>query len=330
MTEEQALLLLLFLLTAALLVAATLVAGGTVVLATASGRLPRPSDREPSVVEPTPSVPMATAVPTRPPTATASPTETTSPTATTSPTPTRSPGATLPAQTTRASIPTATPQPSATPGIVVTAPATATRRATAAPSPSPTVRPTVSPAPADRTPPLTEAFTEPEPNERGWHRTDVSVYLSAEDTPEGSGVRDISYSAVGAQPVAARTVRATNAEIRVTAEGQTTVTYAARDWAGNSAPPGSITVRIDKSPPRPPEYSLVARLVRLSAAERDATVYYRYVPVGLRPPSSASLDDWRRYEAPFRESSECMNLYAFVEDAAGNRSEVREVAACLE
>ena len=105
------------------------------------------------------------------------------------------------------------------------------------------------PGPSDTTPPTTTATVSPAPNANGWNNTNVTVSLSATDNPGGSGVKEIAYSATGAQPIASTTVTGSSASIPVTAEGETTISFFARDNAGNAELPKTVTVKIDKTKP---------------------------------------------------------------------------------
>jgi probable HAF family extracellular repeat protein len=102
--------------------------------------------------------------------------------------------------------------------------------------------------PNDSTAPNTTATILPEPNAAGWNNKDVTVTLDATDEG-GSNVEGITYSVSGAQPMDDRTVHGSSTHLSVTAEGETTITYAARDHAGNTEEPKTLSVRIDKSGP---------------------------------------------------------------------------------
>jgi sugar lactone lactonase YvrE len=101
---------------------------------------------------------------------------------------------------------------------------------------------------ADRTPPTTLAAPALGPNANGWSNSDVSVTLTAADNTGGSGVKEISVSLSGAQ-VGSRTTGGNAAAVPISANGVTTLTYFARDIAGNVEAAKSLTVRIDKSGP---------------------------------------------------------------------------------
>jgi hypothetical protein len=105
------------------------------------------------------------------------------------------------------------------------------------------------PAPADQTPPTTTAAVSPVPNAAGWALSNVTVTLVATDEAGGSGVKEIVYSAGGAQTIGATTVPGGTASVQFTAEGTTTLAYFARDVAGNQEAAKTLTVKLDKTPP---------------------------------------------------------------------------------
>ncbi|MBI2205441.1 MAG: hypothetical protein HYU41_16445 [Candidatus Rokubacteria bacterium] len=100
----------------------------------------------------------------------------------------------------------------------------------------------------DTTPPVTIASADPAPNAHGWNKTDVTVTLTATDEAGGSGVKEIVWTLAGAGTGGATSPGST-ATIPITAEGETTVSYFARDNAGNAEGAKTLTVRIDKTPP---------------------------------------------------------------------------------
>lgn len=101
----------------------------------------------------------------------------------------------------------------------------------------------------DAVPPTTTASVVPAPAS-GWANTDVAVSLSATDTgPAASGVNEIVVSASGAQTIAETHVSGASANITITAEGITRVTFHAKDNAGNTEAAHSVTVRIDRTAP---------------------------------------------------------------------------------
>ena len=103
--------------------------------------------------------------------------------------------------------------------------------------------------PIDTSPPSTAISISPAPNAATWNKTNVTVNLSATD-PDGVGdVATIQYSATGAQPIAPTVVAGSSASFTVTAEGVTTITYLAKDIAGNTEAAHTQAIRIDKTPP---------------------------------------------------------------------------------
>jgi hypothetical protein len=84
----------------------------------------------------------------------------------------------------------------------------------------------------------------------GWVNTDVTVTLSATDTgPVASGVKEVVFSASGAQAIPATHVPGANASLTISSEGVTAVFFHAQDNAGNVETTKMLTVQIDKTPP---------------------------------------------------------------------------------
>ena len=98
----------------------------------------------------------------------------------------------------------------------------------------------------DTTPPVTTAAATPAANGAGWNNADVTVALTASDS--GSGVDSITYSLSGAQ-VGGSTVVGSSISFSITIEGVTTVTYHARDKAGNVETDKTLIIRLDKTSP---------------------------------------------------------------------------------
>ena len=107
---------------------------------------------------------------------------------------------------------------------------------------------TMQPIETDVIAPVTEASVSPDANANGWHIDNVRVDLAASDAG-GSGVKEIERSATGATTVAATVTPGDVAEQIITAEGTTTLTFLARDLAGNVEAAQSLAVRIDRTPP---------------------------------------------------------------------------------
>jgi len=98
--------------------------------------------------------------------------------------------------------------------------------------------------------PSTSASASPAPNASGWDNSNVAITLTALETGQNpSGVKQITYSASGAQSIASTTVTSSTATFPVTAEGITTVSYFAVDNAGNTETTKNLTVKIDETPP---------------------------------------------------------------------------------
>jgi hypothetical protein len=102
---------------------------------------------------------------------------------------------------------------------------------------------------ADSVAPSTTASTSALPNAAGWNNGDVTVNLIAADDAIGSGVSEITYSATGAQPIPSTTVSGSLASFTITGQGETSITYFARDNAGNTETAHSLTIKLDTQSP---------------------------------------------------------------------------------
>jgi hypothetical protein len=104
----------------------------------------------------------------------------------------------------------------------------------------------------DTTAPTTTATPNPAPlaGNDGWTNGPVTVGLSADDGTCGSGVKEISYSASGAQTIPLTTVTGSSTSFAISNEGVTTVTFYATDNAGNVESAKTLTVKIDNTAPR--------------------------------------------------------------------------------
>jgi hypothetical protein len=103
--------------------------------------------------------------------------------------------------------------------------------------------------PPDTVPPTTTASTLPlAPNgANGWFTTSpVTVILSSTDDQL---VKQITYSATGAQTIGSTTVPAASTLFQIANQGVTTVSYQATDAAGNVEALKTLTVMIDTTPP---------------------------------------------------------------------------------
>ncbi len=101
----------------------------------------------------------------------------------------------------------------------------------------------------DASAPETVSYVTSVPNIQGWNDSDVTVGLEAADNEGGSGVKEITYSATGAQSVSETTTAGTSVSVLLTTEGETTITYFATDEAGNSETAQMLVIRIDKTAP---------------------------------------------------------------------------------
>jgi hypothetical protein len=102
---------------------------------------------------------------------------------------------------------------------------------------------------SDTSPPATSIGLVPAPNAAGWNNTNVTVNLSATDPDGVADVATINYSATGAQTIAPTVVAGSAASFVVNTEGVTTVTYFAKDKAGNTEAAHTKVIRIDKTLP---------------------------------------------------------------------------------
>jgi Beta-propeller repeat len=103
---------------------------------------------------------------------------------------------------------------------------------------------------SDTTPPVTSASPLPSPNGNGWNNSDVVISINSSDSETGgTGVKQITYSAIGAQNMASTVVAGASTSLTVSAEGITTITFFGADNAGNIEAAKTIIVRIDKTPP---------------------------------------------------------------------------------
>jgi len=103
-------------------------------------------------------------------------------------------------------------------------------------------------ATADTIAPHTTATTFPAANAFGWHNAPVSVTIAAVDN-HGGWVKDVHYALGGAQTGGPAVVPGSTAQVAVTSDGNTTVTYFATDFAGNQESGNRLTVLIDGTAP---------------------------------------------------------------------------------
>jgi probable HAF family extracellular repeat protein len=101
----------------------------------------------------------------------------------------------------------------------------------------------------DTSAPVTTTALSPAPNPNGWNNRSVTVALSAADDSTGTGVKQLTYSASGAQPSATKVVARTTTTVTISVAGTTTIHYFATDNAGNVETTKAVTVKVDVSAP---------------------------------------------------------------------------------
>jgi hypothetical protein len=82
-----------------------------------------------------------------------------------------------------------------------------------------------------------------------WAASSVTVGLSATDNLGGSGVKNVTYSASGAQTIGQVTDSGSAASFVISAQGITTVSFFGSDIAGNTSSTQTATVKVDTIPP---------------------------------------------------------------------------------
>jgi hypothetical protein len=102
---------------------------------------------------------------------------------------------------------------------------------------------------SDTTAPTTTATPSPVPNGVGWNKVNLAVLLAATDNSGGSGVKQITYSASGAQTIGSTTVSGSSTSVNITAEGTTTLSFFATDNATNVESTQTVTIKLDKTGP---------------------------------------------------------------------------------
>jgi hypothetical protein len=102
---------------------------------------------------------------------------------------------------------------------------------------------TIRVVPGDDIPPTSSAAIEGPRGDDGWYLGDVTVSLTAEDNPGGSGVDRIEWSLDGGQ------TWAVGADVAVSGEGTHILLRRAIDRAGNAEPIQESVIRIDANDP---------------------------------------------------------------------------------
>ncbi len=170
----------------------------------------------------------------------------------------------------------------------------------------------------DRTPPATVATTPAPDGLDGWFVAPVEVTLTATDPPGGSGIAGIEYSVNNGvwQPA--------TGSVTLAQEGTVTLSYRAKDIAGNTEPTRSQDIRIDTAPPvTAAVYSGTTGTngwftspVTVTLTADDGTAGSGVQATSYRIGSGTSIS----YTAPFAVSVEGESLISFQSsDNAGNR-----------
>jgi hypothetical protein len=154
--------------------------------------------------------------------------------------------------------------------------------------------------PRDPSPPASRAKLAPVPGPDGWVDADqVTTTLETHDVGV-AGVASLSYWADGAEPLAPTTVEGDHAELTVTAEGETTIHFAATDADGNVESEQTATVNIDRTAPQsmlrtPASGATVPALQFLAGSARDDQSGVRSVAMTLRRESDGLYWDGSRW-----------------------------------
>ena len=100
-------------------------------------------------------------------------------------------------------------------------------------------------------PPTMALPMAPVANGAGWHNTAVAVTAAGTENSTGDGwpVKEIQYSATGAQAIPQTTVSGAVASFVVATDGVTAVTGSARDEAGNVSSVAGASIRLDRAAP---------------------------------------------------------------------------------
>src|SRR5262249_34753488 len=102
----------------------------------------------------------------------------------------------------------------------------------------------------DTTPPVTTATLSPQPNSVGCNNSDLTVALnSTAKELGGAGVKQITYSATGAQSIASTVMNGASTTFTIGTEGITTIRFFGTDNVGNVESAHTLTVQLDKTHP---------------------------------------------------------------------------------
>ncbi|NMO94374.1 PQQ-binding-like beta-propeller repeat protein [Paenibacillus lemnae] len=156
--------------------------------------------------------------------------------------------------------------------------------------------------------PVSRATVNPQPNSEGWNNSDVNVSIEAADAAT------IMYSAEGAQTLESTAVSGTSAELNITQEGVTTVTYGAEGATGVQETPQTLEVKIDKTGPE------------LKITGKTEYEVNEFVSIGCEASDQLSGLSSNPCEAPLLEGPAytlaAQDVTVTAEDLAGNVSEV--------
>ncbi len=160
--------------------------------------------------------------------------------------------------------------------------------------------------------PAITASVAPPANAAGWHSSNATVTLTATDDANGSGIKSITYSATGAQPIASTTVNAATTNVVISVDGITTLSYFATDNAGNTSDVGMTTIKLDKTGPE--------AYLRFDPPTRDFALFGRDATSGTSA-GAVSPSAIRRYPTGDKNRRAETRTYDLV-DTAGNTLQV--------
>ncbi len=100
-----------------------------------------------------------------------------------------------------------------------------------------------------KVPPATTIAAVPQPNGAEWNNSDITLSLVSTGSNGGAAVKQITYSATGAQSIATTVVPGASTSFAITTEGITTITFFGTDNAGNVERAKTLTIRLDKTAP---------------------------------------------------------------------------------
>ncbi|MFA5144018.1 MAG: hypothetical protein WC522_07645 [Candidatus Omnitrophota bacterium] len=96
-------------------------------------------------------------------------------------------------------------------------------------------------------PPVTRIAIQPQPSGAGWHNSDITATLDADDNQGGSGVQEIVYQFSG-QPQE-ELIPGNHAVISINQDGSYILDYYSVDNDRNHEDPHSVELKLDKTPP---------------------------------------------------------------------------------